>query len=432
MTAPTTSLETPPGYAILTADSLRTLLADLPARTVLGGTPETWSIDEVGDGNLNLVFIVKGPAGGLAVKQALPYVRLVGESWPLPLSRAHYEHMALSHQARLAPGLTPHIHHYDADLALIAMEYLTPHIIMRHGMIAGTLYPKFADDISTFMAATLFGTSTLATKADAFKSLIADFAGNTALCAITEDLIFTEPYMLADNNRWTAPYLDGHAAAIRADTDLKRAISRLKLKFMGSPEALIHGDLHTGSVMLTPEDTRVIDPEFAFVGPMGFDVGAVIANLLLNYFSQIGHEAEPGGRDAYRAWVLDTVERVWTLFRAKFLAHWRATDGGDGYPAALFADAPGALALEAEREAHMDRLFQDTLGFAAAKMIRRILGLAHNIDLEWIEDARLRATAEARALTLARDLMVDTGAYRRIEAVTEAARRTHATTPSLT
>ena len=46
---------------------------------------------------------------------------------------------------------------------------------------------------------------------------------------------------------------------------------------MGSPEALIHGDLHTGSIMVTESETRVIDPEFAFYGPMGFDVGAVSA-----------------------------------------------------------------------------------------------------------------------------------------------------------
>ncbi len=51
----------------------------------------------------------------------------------------------------------------------------------------------------------------------------------------------------------------------------------------------------------------------------------------------------------------------------------------------------GAARLEAERQAYMERLFQDTVGFAAAKIIRRILGLAHNIDFEWIEDARLRA-----------------------------------------
>jgi 5-methylthioribose kinase len=79
----------------------------------------------------------------------------------------------------------------------------------------------------------------------------------------------------------------------------------------------------------------------------------------------------------------------------------------------------------------MDRLLADTLGFAAAKMIRRILGLAHNIDLEWIADPNARARAEARALMLARDLMVNTGSYRSIGAVTAAARRVEATVPPL-
>jgi 5-methylthioribose kinase len=74
-------------YRILREPDLRDYLARLPAvATRLGGSPASWSISEVGDGNLNLVFIVKGADGGIAVKQALPYVRLVGESWPLPLS----------------------------------------------------------------------------------------------------------------------------------------------------------------------------------------------------------------------------------------------------------------------------------------------------------------------------------------------------------
>lgn len=77
-----------------------------------------------------------------------------------------------------------------------------------------------------------------------------------------------------------------------------------------------------------------------------------------------------------------------------------------------------------ERQAYMDRLWADTVGFAAAKMIRRILGLAHNIDLEWIEDKDRRATCEARALTLARDLMVNATSYPDIAAVIDAARRT--------
>ncbi len=416
-------LDVPEGYRPHNADSLRGYLAGIDElRDSLGGDPAAWTIEEVGDGNLNLVFKVRGPAGGLAVKQALPYVRLVGESWPLPLSRAHFEHLALSHEARYAPGLVPVIRHYDETLALIAMELLEPHIILRRGMIAGTVYPRFVEDITTFAARTLFQSSDLALGAAAKKDLVAAFAGNSALCKITEDLIFTEPYTIAENNRWTSPQLDPYAARLREDGDLKVAISRLKLRFLGDAQALIHGDLHTGSIMVTEDDTRVIDPEFAFMGPMGFDTGALIANLLLNYFSQDGHEERPGARDDYRAWVLEATRDFWTCFRDRFLALWRSeAASGDGYPPALFQGPLGAARLDQERKAYLDRLYRDTLGFGAAKMIRRVVGLAHNIDLEWIEDPALRARCEARALTLAREMMVNPGAFPTINDVTEAA-----------
>ena len=222
------------------------------------------------------------------------------------------------------------------------------------------------------------------------------------LCKITEDLIFTDPYRIAERNRWTTPQLDALAADLRDDMELHVAISRLKLKFMASPEALLHGDLHTGSIMVTEGETRVIDPEFAFYGPMGFDVGAVLANLLMAYFASAGHERAPGERQAFEAWVLETVEQVWNEFARKFLDLWRSDAGGDAYPASLFAGEKGAARLEVERQAYMQRLFTDTVGFAAAKTIRRIFGLAHNIDFELIEDPRKRAVSEARAVRLAR------------------------------
>jgi 5-methylthioribose kinase len=417
------AMEIPAGYRAHSAETLGDYLASVPdVARKLGGEPRQWRIEEVGDGNLNLVFKVRNGEAGVAVKQALPYVRLVGKSWPLPLNRAHYETMALRLEARHAPGLVPDVLHYDERLALIVMELLEPHVIMRRGMIAATRYPRFANDITAFMARTLYFSSDLALTAEQKKMLIGDFAGNTALCKITEDLIFTEPYMDAPRNRWTSPQLDPTVAALQADGDLKVAISRLKLKFMGSAEALIHGDLHTGSVMVTERDTRVIDPEFAFMGPMGFDIGAILANLLMSYFSQEGHEERPGAREPYRAWILETVEEVWTGFRAKFLELWRHNPTGDGYPKALFADPAGSQRLAIEREAYMDRLFEDTLGFAAAKMIRRIVGLAHNIDFEWIKDPDMRAKCEARSLRLARELMVNASSFRTIAAVTSAAR----------
>jgi len=411
-------------YRILHEADLRDYLAGIPdLKALLGGEPSSWSITEVGDGNLNLVFIVKGASAGVAVKQALPYVRLVGESWPLPLSRARYEFLALSRQAELAPGLVPALLHHNEVLALTVMELLEPHIIMRKGMVAATQYPRFVDDITTFMARTLFFTSDLALSAAEKKEGIAAFAGNHALCKITEDLIFTDPYRIAEQNRWTAPYLDGPAANLRDDMDLHVAVSRLKLKFMASPEALLHGDLHTGSIMVTESQTRVIDPEFAFYGPMGFDVGAVLANLLMAYFASDGHERAPGDRQAFEAWVLETVEQVWNEFARKFLDLWRAGAIGDAYPVSLFAGAQGGARLEAERQAYMQRLFADTVGFAAAKTIRRIFGLAHNIDFELIEDPRRRAVSEARAVRLARAMMVEAAAFPAIADVTAAARK---------
>ena len=425
MTSQQRQLETPPQdpYRILRDADLRNYLAELPAVAAqLGGSPPEWSISEVGDGNLNLVFIVKGTVRGIAVKQALPYVRLVGESWPLPLSRSHYEYLALVNQARLAPGLVPAVLHHNEALALIAMELLEPHIIMRKGLISGLRYPRFVEDITSFLARTLFLSSDLAVPAAQKKEGIAAFAGNHALCKITEDLIFTEPYFQAAQNRCTSPWLDATAAAFREDLDLHVAVSRLKLTFMARPEALIHGDLHTGSIMVTESETRVIDPEFAFYGPMGFDLGAVIGNLLMAYLASAGHERSPGERRSFEAWMLETIEKVWTEFSRKFIELWRTEAHGDAYPAALFSGEAGAARLDAERQSYMERLFQDTVGFAAAKIIRRILGLAHNIDFEWIEDTKRRAICEARSLRLARAMLLDTASFPTIGAVTKAAR----------
>lgn len=48
---------------------------------------------------------------------------------------------------------------------------------------------------------------------------------------------------------------------------------------------------------------QVIDPEFAFYGPMGFDLGALIGNLLLAYCGVPGN----GQGSEYAEWLLEQV-----------------------------------------------------------------------------------------------------------------------------
>jgi 5-methylthioribose kinase len=410
-------------YAPLDGAKLSAIPAALPdVRTRLGGAPAAWRVREVGDGNLNLVFIVEGPAGGLVVKQALPYVRLVGESWPLPLERSWFEYNALVEQGRYAARLTPQVFHFDREQAMIVMEYLSPHIIMRKGLNRGIEYPRFAADIAEFLAATLFNTSVLAGAAAEHKRRLELFARNIELCRITEDLVFTDPYREAPLNRWTSPQLDDDKRVFESDAALKVAAQTRKYQFLTAGQALIHGDLHTGSIMLTPDDTRVIDPEFAFVGPIGFDVGAVIGNLLLAYFAQEGHEAARHARDPYRAWILDQVVAVWTGFHDRFLARWRQARGGEAFVGGLFTSPQDEAALEAERRRFLRTLFEDSLAFGGLKMIRRILGLAHVEDLESIADPARRAVCERKALRLARMLVVDGAKFSDISDVIEAAR----------
>src|SRR6185437_15771028 len=101
---------------------------------------------EIGDGNLNLVFHISEPSTGKSIilKQALPYAKVVGESWPLSLDRSRIESEALIIQESLCPNLVPHVHVYDKELALTVMEDLSDHVIMRKGLIERNKYPLFA------------------------------------------------------------------------------------------------------------------------------------------------------------------------------------------------------------------------------------------------------------------------------------------------
>jgi 5-methylthioribose kinase len=141
------------------------------------------------------------------------------------------------------------------------------------------------------------------------------------------------------------------------------------------------------------------------------------------YLASVGHERSAGERRDFEAWLLETIEAVWREFARKFLDLWRSESKGDAYPVSLFEGNAGAQRLEVERQAYMARLFEDTVGFAAAKTIRRILGLAHNIDFELIANEKLRAVCEARSLRLAREMLVNRSSYPTIADVTAAARK---------
>ena len=100
--------------------------------------------EEVGDGNLNLVFVVRGAVGGaVIVKQALPYLRVAGADWPLSRERMRFEIAALVLHNQIAPERVPTVLHVDEEMSLVAMEFLENHEVMRAPLLAGRRFPRF-------------------------------------------------------------------------------------------------------------------------------------------------------------------------------------------------------------------------------------------------------------------------------------------------
>jgi 5-methylthioribose kinase len=285
---------------------------------------------------------------------------------------------------------------------LTAMRNLDEHIILRKGLIQGIKYPHLAEHMGTFLAKTLANTSDLVLDYKTKKEEVGRFI-NPEMCKITEDLVFTEPYREHEQNLYHEE-IDPQVRAMQADDALGTEVAKMKEKFMTHAQALVHGDLHTGSIMVNQEDTYVIDPEFAFYGPMGFDIGAFIGNMLLSYAS---HEVRSSGeaRDDYRAYLKSVVIDTWHVFEREFQATWEQVDA---------INMPKAY-----QENYMLRLLQDTAGLGACKMMRRIIGLAGVEDIRGIEDVEQKSIAASLALNMGQTMLMNRESFTTIEQLVE-------------
>jgi len=362
------------------------------------------SADEIGDGNLNLVFKIRDRDGvsRVIVKQALPYVRCVGESWPLTLDRARIEAETLLIHGSVCPRHTVKVLHHDPELAVMVQEDLSDHHIWRNELIKGHYYPLAAGQLAEYLAQTLFHTSDFYQTAQEKKTEVSRFT-NPELCQITEDLFFTDPYIDHERNQFDEALLP-QVRALRDDTALRLAVAGLKHRFLSKAEALLHGDIHSGSIFVAEGKLKAIDAEFGFYGPIGFDVGNALGNLLLNY---CGLPGLLGPRDAAagREQRLQDVRELWLIFADRFLAlcHQQTREI--------------ALAVPGYAEQFLQQVWTDAIGYCGSELIRRTIGLAHVADLDSISDAEMRAECQRSALNLGRALIVNAAQIEHIDAL---------------
>ncbi|MDX8362681.1 S-methyl-5-thioribose kinase [Cytobacillus sp. IB215316] len=341
---------------------------------------------EIGDGNLNLVFRIVDERNnkGIIIKQALPYAKVIGESWPLTLKRATIESHALLTFASYCPEHIPKVYYTDDKLAVTVMEDLSHLDIVRKGFINKKSYPSLSTHIGTFLAKTLFFTSDYAFGAEKKKQLQKQFV-NPELCRITEDLVFTNPFFNHDTNNYEKE-LQENIQAMWNDSFLKLEVAKLKKIFLTQADGIIHGDLHTGSIIANEEETRIIDTEFSFCGPIGFDMGIFFANLILQILSR---------KDNERNYLSNCIEDTWDTFNTTFVKLWKH------HSLEAFAEVEGFV------EHILTQAFADAVGFAGCEMIRRTIGLAHVEDLDRITPHERKIQVKSTALEVGRTLIVN-------------------------
>jgi 5-methylthioribose kinase len=405
-------------YQALDEHSVRDYVRGSAALRSIFSDTASLSAREVGDGNLNLVFIVRNerkPDEAAVIKQALPHVRVIGESWPLTLERMRFESQALLLYNKLVPGLAPEVYVYDQDMALTAMEYLGQHEVMRKPLVARQRFPHFAEQISTFLATMLFKTSDLYLSGLDKKTLQSTYI-NPHLCKIQEDFVFTNPYMESPENNWN-PEIDAEVQAVRHNVPLKLAIAELKDKYMTDGQALIHSDLHSGSIMVNESDTRVIDPEFSFYGPMGYDVGALLSNLVLNFGAHYAHTPDPVERERYQTYLADLIRQIWLKFAAKFEQLWIKENKGELVPPQYWNFPGGEAAFADYRREYMQQLLQDSAGLGACESLRRMMGIVSVWDISSIADNKQRAIAERFVIRVSSRWILERGGFQSIDAM---------------
>ena len=347
------------------------------------------TVKEIGDGNINYIFKVENKIDGksIVLKQADKLLRSSGR--PLDLTRSKIEANILRIENNLAPHYVPEIYFYDEIMCVLAMEDISEYKNLRTELMAGKIFPNFAEGISEFLSRTLLLTTDLFMDKFEKKKNVKEFI-NPELCDISECLVFTEPY---NNNRNRNVITSGNEEFVKntlyENEDLHFAILKLREKFMNYSQALIHGDLHSGSIFINEKGIKIIDPEFSFYGPMAYDVGNVIGNLYFPLYRAKFFMEESKEKEEFINWLEKTIFNIPILFSKKCKLLWEKYSNEKLLKNNKFMNY------------YIENIIEDSLAYAGTEIIRRTVGDAKVLELTSLENSEKKLQLEKKLINKA-------------------------------
>jgi 5-methylthioribose kinase len=354
------------------------------------GEDENLISREIGDGNINYVYKIssKDSKFSVIVKQADKILRSSGRE--LDTDRIRIEAEAMMHQGKYKEGMVPKIYLYDEIMHAIIMEDLSEYEIMRKSLLENNICKNFAENISSFIVDTSLATTDLVIDPMDKKKMMKNFI-NPEICEISERLVFTEPYFDIDDNTYEKENEQFIRENLYKNSKLHLEVGKLKNEFMTNAQALIHGDLHTGSIFVKGDKIKVIDSEFSFFGPIGYDLGNIVANL---FFIKIRNYLLKDNSKEFDRWLTGTIESTVDLFKEKFLDYLEVNTRDEILKSPDF------------HQWYLNKVMEYTSGAAGLEVIRRVIGSAKVEDIEGLEDKDIKSSAERIVVKFAVELIL--------------------------
>ena len=388
-------------------------LIDLAVRKDLKWNPENVRVEELSDGNINYLFriINKETRESVVIKIADSVTRVKPDGTVSP-KRNFLEQGILQwfrHNIEVVPDnvptlKVPEIISCNNAKHYFLMEDIVPSITLRQALMEGVMPKSLGERFATFIATTQIPNVGLIKRSE----LPYDMESyNDDLIKITEELVFKAPFF---DEKGRNVYTKGNEEflhnEINNDKRLRYISAKMLNKFKTYKQSLIHGDLHTGSVLVKFDgkkvvgklsnnmDMFVIDSEFSSSAPIAYDVGNVVAHLL---FADIYTMYKPNilakRRTDFHSYITEEIDDFMDCFRQFSFNILRGEIKNPIYKNTRFV------------KKYVEDIIDDSWKFAGLEIIRRVVGSSKVPELDEITNTELKIRVEKMMINIAKELI---------------------------
>lgn len=339
---------------------------------------------EIGDGNINYVYRISNGEKSIILKQAGVHTRSNSSGRVLDVNRNRREAEVLSYYGDILPDLAPEVICIDKVMKLFVMEDLKDYIPLRDALMKGHIYHHLQEQITDFLVESTLSTADFFIDSFVKKDNAAKYV-NKELCKISEELVFREPFFnVLNENSFSESLNDFVKTNLYDNKHIQLEAAKLKCEFMNHSQALIHGDLHTGSIFVKDDCMKIMDCEFAFYGPIGYDVGTIVANFI---FAYIYHLVITNDKN-YTSFLYKVIDDIIKLFKDKFITKF------------IHESIDVSVQNDGFIEFYLLEVLKTSYGICGLEILRRTTGCAKVKEIESVTDEDTRKKMEYILLNL--------------------------------